>query len=362
MKKFGILLIFGGKSAEHEVSIRSAQSVYRAMDKKKYAVTLVGIDKKGFWKKVNAADFDKIAERPAMLNKIKNNVTFLFGKEGKIIFENGTVASGKIDVVFPALHGTNGEDGAIQGLLKLSNIPFVGPGIAGSAVGMDKDIMKRLLKETGIPIADFLVFNKSETKNIRFENVKKKLGLPVFVKPANLGSSVGISKINRKEDFKKAVSQAFRYDTKIIIEKNISGREIECSILGNDNPIASLPGEVVSNQDFFSYTAKYLDKKGAELLIPADLPKDTIKKIQTLAVKTFETLCCAGMGRVDFFLEKNGEILVNEINTIPGFTSVSMYPKLWEASGIKYPDLINRLIKLAIERFNEEKKLSSSFV
>jgi D-alanine-D-alanine ligase len=266
-----------------------------------------------------------------------------------------------VDVVFPILHGTFGEDGTVQGLLKLAGIPFVGAGVLGSAVGMDKDVMKRLLRDAGIPIADFIVYIRSQHKKIDFAAVKSRLGMPVFVKPANLGSSVGVSKADGETDFGIAVGDAFKYDNKIIIEETIAGREIECSVLGNDEPIASLPGEVIAERGFYSYEAKYIDDTGAELRIPVDLPENTVKQIQTTAVKAYQALCCEGMARVDLFLKDDNEIVINEINTIPGFTNISMYPKLWEVSGIPYSELIDRLIQLAIDRFESEKRLETSF-
>jgi D-alanine-D-alanine ligase len=225
---------------------------------------------------------------------------------------------------------------------------------------MDKDVSKRLLKEAGIPTAKFMVFKKYEKDKISFERVKKNLGLPFFIKPANLGSSVGISKVKNKNEFEKALGYAFDYDDKIIIEEFIEGKEIECSILGNEDPIASAPGEIIPTHDFYSYEAKYLDENGAKMAIPANISPAAAKKIQKLAIRTFKTLNCEGMARVDFFLKENGEIYINEVNTIPGFTSISMYPKLLEKSGISYPDLIDKLIDLAIERHDREKKLKIS--
>jgi D-alanine-D-alanine ligase len=265
---------------------------------------------------------------------------------------------GALDVVFPILHGPFGEDGTVQGLLKLANLPFVGAGVLGSAVGMDKDVMKRLLRDADVPIGKFLVFQRAD--KINFALVKKTLGMPLFVKPANLGSSVGISKVAKPAEFAAAVKEAFRYDNKIIIEEFIKGREIECSVLGNDKPIASLPGEIVVNRDFYSYAAKYLDDQGARLEIPASLPKARIKEVRDLALRAYRALCCEGMARVDFFVQANGRVLVNEINTIPGFTKISMYPKMWEATGISYSKLIDRLIQLAIQRHGSEKRLRTS--
>jgi len=265
---------------------------------------------------------------------------------------------GVIDVVFPILHGPFGEDGTVQGLLKLANLPFVGAGVLGSAVGMDKDVMKRLLRDAQIPIGKFLAFTRCE--KISFAKVKNALGMPLFVKPANLGSSVGISKVIKPAQFAAAVKEAFRYDNKIIIEEFIQGREIECSVLGNDKPIASLPGEIIVNRDFYSYDAKYIDDNGARLEIPAKLPKRVIKNVRELALRVYKELGCEGMGRIDFFVQANGQVVVNEINTIPGFTKISMYPKMWEATGISYSKLIDRLIQLAIARHRAEKRLRTS--
>jgi D-alanine-D-alanine ligase len=268
---------------------------------------------------------------------------------------------GPIDVVFPVLHGPFGEDGTVQGLLKLFNVPFVGASVLGSAIGMDKDVMKRLLRDAGIPIPDFLVFHKESIDEIDFEQVKKQLGLPLFIKPANLGSSVGIHKVKDESQFMPAILDAFQYDVKILIEEYIKGREIECSVLGNENPIVSIPGEIIPQHEFYSYEAKYIDEKGASLEIPAKLSPEIIKQIQDVALRAFKALCCEGMARVDFFLRNEKEIFVSEINTIPGFTKISMYPKLWEASGIPYTELIDKLIQLALERFEREKKIKISY-
>lgn len=335
-----IAVLFGGRSAEHEVSLQSAKNVISALDRKKYNPVLIFIDKTGCWF-LN----DKSGDRVALLPQSRGKITNLTHPQIKQ----------KIDAVFPVLHGPFGEDGTVQGLLKLANVPFVGAGVLGSAVGMDKDVMKRLLRDAGILIGKFLVFKK--TDKINFKNIVKQLGRPLFVKPANLGSSVGIGKVRGQKDFVKAVAHAFKYDAKILIEEFINGREIECSVLGNENPITSLPGEIIPSADFYSYDAKYIDDKGARLEVPAKLSKATREKIQKLAVKTFQTLCCEGMGRVDFFLKKNNEIFVNEINTIPGFTAISMYPRLWAVSGLNYSKLTDKLIQLAIDRFIKEDKL-----
>ena len=319
-KKLNVALIYGGKSAEHDVSIQSAKNIADALNKKKYKVIPFKIERNG--------DF--------FIDEIKSK---------------------KIDVVFPVLHGPYGEDGSIQGLFKVSGIPFVGPGVLGSAVGMDKDVMKRLFIEAKIPIGNFITIRAGEIKS--FKEVSKKLGLPMFIKPANLGSSVGIHKVKNEKEFKKGLVDAFKYDNKVVIEENINGREIECSVLGNEKPMASVPGEIIANADFYSYESKYIDSKSV-CEIPAKLSPKTKKEIQNMALKVFKVLNCEGMGRVDFFLKKNGKILVNEINTIPGFTSISMYPKLWEATGLPIQKLLDRLIELAILRYKREQKLKTS--
>lgn len=348
MQKTRVAIIFGGKSSEHEISIKSARNIFEALDCTKYDPILIGIGKNGEW------------YRQAEIKKIdsKNSVR-LVSVGNKVQLVGDGIVKQDIDVAFPILHGTNGEDGTIQGLLKLANVPFVGAGVIGAAVGMDKDVMKRLLRDAKIPIAKFLVFRKNE--KISFEKVKKSLSLPFFVKPANNGSSVGVSKVKSEKEFDRAIREAFKFDKKIIIEEAISGREIECSVLGNDNPVASIPGEILTKHEFYSYEAKYLDENGTRTEIPAKLTKIQVKRIQELAIQTFKVLECEGMGRVDMFLDKRGKILVNEINTIPGFTNISMYPAMWQASGMSYSKLIDKLIKLAIERFNSEKMLSTSY-
>jgi D-alanine-D-alanine ligase len=361
-KKIRVAVLFGGQSAEHEVSLQSAKNVVAAMDSKKYDVVLIGIDKKGRWYLNEASKFLLNEDDPKLikLQQSDDSVAVAAGENAEnLINISGGPTIGPIDVFFPVLHGTYGEDGTVQGLLKLANVPFVGAGVLGSAVGMDKDVMKRLLRDSDIPIADFLVFKRSRADEIDFEVVKDCLGLPVFVKPANLGSSVGISKAGAVKEFQKAVDLAFRYDDKIIVEECIEGREIECSVLGNENPIASLPGEIIPKGEFYSYEAKYIDEEGAALDIPARLDDKVTKKVQDYAIKTFKALCCEGMARVDLFVKDNDDIIVNEINTIPGFTRISMYPKLWEASGISYSELIDRLIELAIERFKSEQQLGT---
>jgi len=361
-KRLRVAILFGGQSAEHEISLISARNIAAAMDKKKYQIVAIGIDKQGRW---------FIDEGARLLREsTPSRVEFRDGRKAAAVLPGSTATPmirlaprrvlGRVDVVFPVLHGPFGEDGTVQGLLKLANLPFVGAGVLGSAVGMDKDVMKRLLRDARIPVPKFLVFERSAAGQIDFARVKRALGLPLFVKPANLGSSVGISKVTNEKEFGRALREAFRYDNKILLEECILGREIECSVLGNEKPIASLPGEIVTSHDFYSYDAKYLDEKGARLIVPARLPKALVNRIQELAVQSFKALCCEGMARVDFFLRGQSEIIVNEINTIPGFTRISMYPKMWQASGISYAELIDRLIRLALERFHKEKNLRTS--
>lgn len=360
-KKIRVGILFGGKSAEHEVSLQSAKNVADAIDTEKYEVILIGIDKTGKWLLPNQSNFLLNEDNPELVRlNVENKIdTALIPQSGGELLNVGTTdVASFVDVVFPILHGPFGEDGTVQGLLKLAGIPFVGAGVLGSAVGMDKDVMKRLLRDAGIPISKFLVFERGE--EVDFDTVTSELGLPIFVKPANMGSSVGVGKVHTQEEFTACIEEAYLYDTKIIVEEFIDGRELECGVLGNQNPQASIVGEVTPNQDFYSYDAKYVDENGAELNIPANIDAGTMKRVQELAIKTFKTLSCEGLGRVDCFLTNEGRLVMNEINTIPGFTKVSMYPQLWKASGVSYSELIDKLIILAIDRFEREKNLKTS--
>lgn len=356
-KKIKLAIIFGGRSAEHEVSVISARNILKAIDRNKYDISLVGIDKKGNWLNFNQKELLK-EDSGMFARKDLSNLVVPFSKDGKFYFQIGN-KNKNIEVVFPVLHGPFGEDGTIQGLFKLYNVPFVGPGVLGSAVAMDKDAAKRLFKEAGLPIGKFISFSYLEKNKLIFNEIKKFLGLPFFIKPANLGSSVGISKVRDEKEFKKAIKLAFAYDTKIIIEEFIKGKEIECAVLGNENPQASTVGEIIPTHDFYSYEAKYLDENGAKMKIPADISKSLVKEFQDLSIKAFKILGCEGIGRVDFFLTDNNKIYINEINTIPGFTSISMYPKLWESSGLSYMKLIDQVIKLAIDRRKKENGLKN---
>ena len=356
-----VAILFGGRSAEHEISLISARNIVAAMDKNKYEIVAIGIDKQGRWFYDEGARLLRDHEQNQVMPAGNTHLAALLPGAGQSnLIRLAGRGPGPVDVVFPVLHGPFGEDGTVQGLLKLANVPFVGASVLGSAIGMDKDVMKRLLRDASVPIGRFHVYDRSTADQIKFPRIKKTLGLPLFVKPANLGSSVGISKVNSREELDAAVKKALRFDNKILIEEFIQGREIECSVLGNDHPIASLPGEIITGHDFYSYDAKYIDDQGARLEIPAKLPQAIVKNVQQIAIRTYKALCCEGMARVDFFLEANGKVLVNEINTIPGFTQISMYPKMWEASGIPYTKLIDRLIQLALRRFRQEQNLRTT--
>lgn len=351
-----LVLLFGGCSGEHEVSLLSTKSIVKAIDKSKYKLILIGISKEGDWFRFDEQIFSN-GKTALLTNEIQNDYdrVILAPENGSTYLYNITKwqKEDEIDVLFPVLHGPNGEDGTVQGLLKLFNLPFVGAGVLGSALAMDKDASKRMLQEADIPVARWITV--MNTDNLDFLSITKQLGSPIFIKPANLGSSVGISKVENEKDFKTGLKKAFSFDNRVIIEEFIDAREIECSVIGNNNPKASLPGEIVTKHKFYSYHAKYVDKDGAELIIPAKLKEKTISSIQTMAMDTFKTLYCEGMARVDFFLLKNGQLIVNEINTIPGFTSISMYPKLWQVSGLEFSKLIDDLINLAFERHNKKK-------
>lgn len=359
-RKIRVGVIFGGRSSEHEVSLLSAQSVIAAMDPKTYDVTLIGIGKDGRWlgPKTGAYLTDAADPKKIAIDRARTKELVLRpGGEAMHQPADGGVAA-PIDVVFPVLHGTYGEDGSIQGLLRMLDVPFVGPDLLGSAVGMDKDVAKRLLRDAKLPVADFLAFRRGDA--VRPTAVRRRLGMPVFVKPANQGSSVGVSKARNPRALAAAVKNAFRFDDKILVEEAVQGREIEVAVLGNETPEASVPGEVIPHHDFYSYEAKYLDENGAGLAIPAKLSKAEARRAQDLAVKTFVALGLEGMARVDFFMRKDGSFVVNEVNTIPGFTKISMYPKLWEASGLPYPKLIDRLIALALARHRRRSRLRVS--
>lgn len=356
LKKFKIAVLTGGRSSEHEVSLQSAKNVIAAIDKNKYEVLPIGIDKKGRWwlyenfnYLVNENDPKNIKLNP----NAGEQVVLLPQVGGELYSFTKNKVIEKIDCVLSLLHGTYGEDGNTQGLLNLAEVPFVGSDVLGSAIGMDKDVTKRLLRDAGIPITKFITLQKGE--DINLESIFNQLGSIVFVKPANEGSSVGVSKARNKEELKEAILTAFQYDTKILIEEFIVAREIECAILGNLNPKASVIGEIKPNHEFYSYEAKYLDSDGAKAIIPAEVDDDIADKIKEISIKAFKVLCCSGLARIDFFLDKNDNLMINEINTLPGFTKISMYPQLWQASGMSYSELITSLINLSIEKAENEK-------
>ena len=342
--KIKVAVLFGGKSAEHEVSLASAKNVLNAIDRNKYDVSEIKIDKKGKW----------------WINNIPVLLTQNFG-EGEIINQNTGDILATIDVLYPVLHGPYGEDGTIQGFAKLAGLPCVGPGLLASSVCMDKDLAKRLLRDAGIEISDFVTIRKSKPNEYSYEDIVKKLGSDLFVKPANMGSSVGVSFADTEEKFTEALKDAFLYDDKVIIEEKIVGREIECAVLGNDFPKSSVPGEIIPTKSFYSYESKYLDEDDARLDVPANLPQELIEPIKEIAVRTYQCLECKGMARVDMFLTPGNQMIINEVNTLPGFTKISMYPKLWDYSGIPQTELVDQLIQLAIEEFDNQKKLESSY-
>jgi len=369
MRKLKVAIIFGGKSAEHEVSLQSARNVFDALDRSKYEPVPIGIDKAGRWLLGDGSRFLLDADDPARiaLAASSDEVTFAPESGGRLSQVAGrgeapagaAFAGGAVDVAFPILHGPLGEDATVQGFLRLAGIPFVGAGVLGSAVGMDKDVMKRLLRDAGLPVADFLVLRAGEPRP-GWDGVVDRLGPVVFVKPANMGSSVGVSKVRSAAEWTAALDEAFRWDRKILVEEFVEGRELECAVLGDEAPEASVVGEIRANADFYSYEAKYLDENGAALDIPAKLPEDLALRARELAVRTFRVLECEALARVDMFLRSDGGLVVNEINTMPGFTRISMYPKLWEASGLPYPELVDRLIALALGRAERERALRTS--
>ena len=360
-KKLRVGVLFGGRSGEHEVSLASAASVIRALDPEKYEPVPIGITKDGRWlvgggAQKLLAEVLKSGERVSLPpDPTAASLVPLTPTPGH--------PSVTVDVMFPVLHGTFGEDGTVQGLLELAGLPYVGAGVLASAVGMDKDVQKRLFAEAGLPIVPFLAVRRSEWERERIKvlrAIKKKFRFPLFVKPATLGSSVGMTRVKAAHELGAAIDTAAEFALKILVEKAVTGREIEVSVLGNDEIRASIPGEILAHREFYDYTAKYLEQ-GTRLLIPAPLKKKQVATFQEYAVRSFRAIDGSGMARCDFFLEnRTGKIFVNELNTIPGFTSISMYPKMWEASGLPYPKLIDRLIELAFEMHREKARTKYS--
>ena len=369
-KKVRIGLIFGGRSGEHEVSLASARSVMANLDREKYDVVPIGITKEGSW---------LLGTEPARLMAAEQSV----GEEAGTGTTTAVTLTGDprlrrlipvqsgeklrdncaLDVIFPVLHGTYGEDGTLQGLLEMANVPYVGCGVLGAALGMDKEKMKIVFQAIGLPNVDYLVYRRNEwerSPETIMDAIEQRLGYPCFVKPVNLGSSVGINKAHDRAELAHAMQVAAEYDRKIIIEHGINCREFECAVLGNDEPIVSVVGEVVASNEFYDYNAKYLDNQ-SQVIIPAAIPQATAEEIRRQAIKAFLALDLSGLARVDFFLEKEtGQVYINEVNTLPGFTEISMYPKLWEASGLLYPQLLDRLIELALERHEDKQRNRTS--
>jgi D-alanine-D-alanine ligase len=357
--KIRVIILFGGRSAEHEVSLLSARNVFLALDRERFEPMLVGIDKQGHWRIEPEKTLLDATGDPRMLKLVAAGRELIVPVHPESTDLSNSDAARPLmagdDVVFPVLHGTYGEDGTVQGLLELADIAYVGPGQLGSAVGMDKDVAKRLLAQAGIPVVPWrmVTAHAMDRDPARCLALATELGFPVFVKPANAGSSVGVSKVKKAAELEPALRAALAFDTKVLVEAAVNAREIECAVLGNDEPVASMPAEIVVHHKdgFYSYDAKYVDKDGADARIPADIPAETASRVRKLAVETFHTLELAGMARVDFFLDRgSGALYVNEVNTIPGFTAISMYPKMWEASGVPIKELVSRLIDLAIER------------
>lgn len=353
MTKLKVGILYGGKSVEHGVSINSARNIETYIDKNLFETYCIGISKRGTW-----------YATPAVSKEIEKGSKLKLHLDGaNPCFEDEENNRTTLDIIFPVLHGTDGEDGSIQGLIKAMGIPMVGTGVLGSSVAMSKLVAKQLMQQAGIPVTDFLFFHHNQRAEIKFEEAKEKLGLPLMVKAANLGSSVGVSKVKSKEEFDDALEDSFRYDDCIILEEFIKGREIECAILGNNPPQASLPGEIIvnANYEFYTFDAKYVDGEAVKIDVPAKLDKETSDTIRDYSIKAYQQLQCEDFARVDLFLCENGKVYVNEINTIPGFTNSSMYPMMWKDRGVSFTDLISRLIDLGMERYKNAQRIEKDF-
>ena len=370
-EKMRIGILFGGRSGEHEVSLRSTRSVLEAIDYDKYIVSLIGITKNGKWI-TGAKCLDELERGGESVNLFSNCLILPYSSKNSLVHFDGNVNNNNLDiidfenldVIFPILHGTNGEDGSIQGLLEIADIPYVGSGVLGSSVGMDKILFKSVMESHGLPVVPSYSFNRSvylRKSNEIVAGILDRLDLPVFIKPANLGSSVGISMANDKDELISGIDEACKWDRRILVERRVDAREIEVSVLGNDEPQVSVAGEIVSNSDFYDYEAKYVSSS-AELIIPASITQNQLRSVQEMALEAYKAIDCSGMARVDFLLDNvSGDLWVNELNTIPGFTSISMYPKLWQASGVEFSELIDILIELALERKIQRDSVHRSF-
>lgn len=364
MPVYKTAVLFGGRSAEHEVSIRSAVNIIKNLLPARHEVVLIGVDRKGGFR-----FHETLSQNPGR-DQVNESLLQTIIQEGEpLLVGTGqelpplSTRSGKeiqVDVVFPILHGSYGEDGRLQGLLEMANLPYVGPDLYGSSIGMDKALMKRLLKEAGIPSAAYMEL-KSQGEQPEYGEVARLLGEVLFVKPAKQGSSVGVHRVTDPESWKRALEDAFLYDHTLLVEEEIKGQEIECAVLGNENPRASIVGEIVPATAFYSYESKYLDDKGASLEMPARIPESVAEEYRNMAIATYRTLLCEGMARVDGFLKPDGQLYINEINTLPGFTSVSMYPVLWEKTGKPFPELMDELVQLGIDRQKRDSRLKTTW-
>ncbi len=349
-----VAILYGGRSVEHAVSVNSARNIFEFIDKKKFEPIPIGLSKDGEW--FLNGDVSREIEKGVPLGLVLNP-----GNPSFIKLDTGVRF--KADMIFPVLHGTDGEDGSIQGLVKAMNLPLVGTGVLGSSLSMNKIVAKRLMREAGLPVTDFLTFNFAEKDKISFSAISKKLGLPFMVKSASLGSSVGVTKVKSKKDFIAAVEEAFKYDSEMLVEQFITGREIECALLGNFPVEASNPGEIVIGKayEFYTFDAKYVDPEAVRIDVPAKLGKSVVEKIRKVSKRAFEALHCEDFSRIDLFLDTKGQVYINEINTIPGFTNSSMYPMMWKERGISFSDLITRLLNLAQKRYDSGKRIARDF-
>lgn len=360
--KQSVLVLCGGQSTEHEISILSARNVVRQLDADKYTVFVAYILHDGRWFYFEDIEFFLNQDITAT-NVLKNavQIAIIPGEKQPFQLLNHAFSLPMIDCIVPILHGANGEDGVMQGLLQTLNVPYIGADVLGSAIAMHKDVTKILLHQAGVPVVDWMLATKDNSQSITYDSVVKTLGSPFFVKGNSLGSSVGVYKVKTESEFLPALHQAFEYDTRVLLETAIVGREIECSVLGNEKPVASLPGEIIVHAEFYSYEAKYMDEKGATVQTPADLSEDLIARIRQLAIKAVKATYCEGMARVDFFVTADEKIYVNELNTIPGFTNISMYPKNWAVTGLSQPALFDKLIQLAQARFQKQHALQKEY-
>ena len=352
MNKLTVGIIYGGRSVEHDISLKSAKNVAANLDQELYNIVTVGISRSGNWYLTKSITSSISEGQPIMLSLDTTTKGFHTG--------NSFI---KIDIVFPVLHGTDGEDGSVQGMLKAVDIPFVGSGVLGSSVAMDKLISKRVLHDAGLPVAKYQAFTRNQRPSISFQDLSQDLGLPFIAKPANLGSSIGVVKIDSEESFRKALIESFKYDNTVLFEEFVVARELECAILGNEDAIASVPGEIIisDSYEFYTFKAKYIDPDAVKLVIPADVTESQKKQIQELSLKAYHAVQCKDLSRVDIFLKNNNEVIINEINTIPGFTDASMYPMLFREAGISYKELLTRLLQMCLERFNLNQHLYTDF-